>query len=809
MLSSTGQLAAFIVTLGAIALAVAAAAWAFYMSRNARSANAGWRSRAEQLEHAVDRADTLLAAHPGVLFAWEEDTSGGPSGWGSPAMYGAPASIASLLRFAEAHSGDAPLEARVLDGMADYDATDAAGETTTLRKALTRLNADGAPFSLVIHGPGGRTLEVDGRPAGSRIALWVADPNLKVSEYLSTAGRADEAGKRIFDDPAAFQDLLERMPLPAWRYSSGMKLIWANAAFLNVVEASNLRDAQVRDLALDERSKEQARRSIEEGVVGESREITAVGAQRLVDILTFPISGGVAGVAVDMTPLARQRNQARDASDWRGSALNRVADAVAIFSPDRELVFHNAAFARLFDLNQDWLKRAPTHGDLLDRLHEEGKTPMTADYAAWRAGEMAMYARGEEPLPDGVWELGESVRLRVVRVRHPAGGGVVVFRDETELYRLKTDLKTRMSVQLATLDKLGDALAVFGNDGRCQLQNAAFSTLWELPDRLTEDGAAFGDIMESSLPLFADRQSWLRMKARITNISEDVRKEVTEYIERTDGKILRLVSRPLPDGATALSFTDVTADRHLEQALRERNDALQSVEKVQSDFVGHVSYQLRAPLQTIMGYAELLKMTLDPEANPRESDQADIIARASGELNKLVDNILDVAAITSNAVDMEWADVPLADALQDAIQLVQTKAEDTRIKLVVDCPLDIGAIRADARRLKQVVYNLLVNAVRHTPPGGQVIVGARRDRGGVVVWVADDGAGIPADQRAHIFDPFTSGDHGGAGLGLTLVKAFVNLHGGWVDVESEEGEGTRVTCHFPVPDEGEDAIAAE
>ncbi len=803
MVSSQIQWAAFIVTLGAVAFAIAVGVWALSFTRSARTHSSGWRSRAAQLELAVDRADALLAAHPGVLLAWDDEARGGEAGWGAPSLYGAPAAIASLLRFADAQDENAPIEARILDGLADFDAVDAAGDATTLRKALERLGQDGAPFSLVIQGPGGRKIEVDGRAAGLRIALWVADPNLKAAEYLTGAGRDEEAGRRIFDDPAAFEDVLRRLPLPAWRMSSSAKLVWANDAYAHIVEAKSPRDAVERDMPFDESIRDQALQTISDGPLSDQRLITAVGSQRMVEIITFPISGGVAGVAVDITPIAQDRDEARLVADRRSSALNRASDAVAIFSPDRALVFHNTAFAKMFGLDPEWLAANPTHGDVLDKLHEMGKTPRVANYGAWRTAELALHLKHDEPLADTLWELADGVRLRMSRVRHPSGGGAVIVRDETETQRLRTDLNTQISVQSATLDKLSDALAVFGSSGKCELQNAAFGEMWDLPAELRKEGAAFADMIDAGLPLFTDRSAWLRMKARITNLDPDVRREFSEEIERVDGKVLRYTSKPLPNGATAISFSDVTADRNLQKALEDRNAAMQAAERVQQDFVGHVSYQLRAPLQTIVGFAELLKMQLAND-NPDQGNQADAIIQASTELGQIVENILDIAAITSNTMEMDWSEVELRATLEGALSIVQTSAEDSRLRFKFECPADIGRIRADAKRLKQIVYQLLVNAKRHAPAGGQVTLGAARNESGVQVWVEDDGPGIPADQQARMFEPFVSGKKGGAGLGLTLVREFVRLHGGWVDVHSEVGTGTKVTCHFPArpTDEG-------
>ena len=148
-------------------------------------------------------------------------------------------------------------------------------------------------------------------------------------------------------------------------------------------------------------------------------------------------------------------------------------------------------------------------------------------------------------------------------------------------------------------------------------------------------------------------------------------------------------------------------------------------------------------------------------------------------------------------LDLELGDVDIYHVLEHSLDYVATKAEDTRISMVLKCEKDIGIIRADETRLKQVVYNLLSNALRFTKPGGVIELGGKAaDGGGVMIWVKDDGVGIPMERQPQVFASFES-SRGGAGLGLALVQRFVERHGGWVELESEENEGTHVTVYLP------------
>src|SRR5690606_25245131 len=214
------------------------------------------------------------------------------SGWGAPRLYGSPTALASLLRFADASEGPG-VAGRLLDGLADYEARDASGDETTLRQRLRGLRADGEPFSLTILGPAGRFLEADGRAAGDTVALWLTDATTKGLEESAARGRMEEQRRLLGGDPLAFLEAMDRSPLPAWRMSSGGKLVWANRAYLDAVEAQTLEDALREKRFLHDDLPDLAQRALESGApVEESRRAVIGGRRRILGICLYPLSGG-------------------------------------------------------------------------------------------------------------------------------------------------------------------------------------------------------------------------------------------------------------------------------------------------------------------------------------------------------------------------------------------------------------------------------------------------------------------------------------------------------------------------------------
>ena len=290
------------------------------------------------------------------------------------------------------------------------------------------------------------------------------------------------------------------------------------------------------------------------------------------------------------------------------------------------------------------------------------------------------------------------------------------------------------------------------------------------------------------------------VKRRATSLSPEDRTPLEDAIVLTvDGRALAVATDPLPDGATLMRVLNVTDSREREKELKERNAFLEDIDRQKSKFVDHVSYQLRTPLNTILGFAEMLEDPMFGVLNDRQKDYLASILTAANHLKDLINDVIDLAVIDAGKMALETGDVDIRELLENAATYAALKAEDTQVTLSVDCARDIGRVVADEKRLKQVLFNLLSNAFAYTGAGGRVELGADRSPGLLRIWVADTGRGVSPEDQAKAFDPFESrGPSAGAGIGLSLVQRFIGLHGGWVRLQSRPGEGTCVTCYLPI-----------
>ena len=315
---------------------------------------------------------------------------------------------------------------------------------------------------------------VEGRAAGA--LAW-----LRVSAVLG-----EDQGLPTAPRFAAF---LNARACPAWIAAADGSPVWVNAAWLKAVDAASLDEAAQRGVTFDRGADTIASEAANLGQRREAvRWLSLDGRRRAFHITAQPLDGGGVGVWTDdLTDLEEAREDSKRNVEAHDETLNRIDDAVVIFDGAKRLKFHNTAFAELWGLEPAWLAERPTHAEILDRLRQRRRLPETVDYAKWKAAELERYEHSDAA-PDDMWSTPDGRTLRVVRQPHPLGGLLLLFSDITDDLKMKAQFSALVQVQQATLDKLSDAVAVFGSDGRLRLHNESFERFWNITPLQLEAG---------------------------------------------------------------------------------------------------------------------------------------------------------------------------------------------------------------------------------------------------------------------------------------------------------------------------------
>jgi len=237
--------------------------------------------------------------------------------------------------------------------------------------------------------------------------------------------------------------------------------------------------------------------------------------------------------------------------------------------------------------------------------------------------------------------------------------------------------------------------------------------------------------------------------------------------------------------------------------LEEKGREVEAVSRHKSEFLANMSHELRTPLNAIIGFSDVLREQMFGELNEAQMGYVGDVLEAGQHLLSLINDILDLSKIEAGRMELELGDVSVPQALNSGLTMHGERADRYGITLNLTVGPEVGVIRADERKVRQVIFNLLSNAVKFTPPGGRVDVSAFVADGMVEVAVADTGPGVTPEDHERIFEEFqqargsSPGSREGTGLGLTLSRQFIELHGGRLWVESEPGTGS--TFRFTLP----------
>ena len=245
------------------------------------------------------------------------------------------------------------------------------------------------------------------------------------------------------------------------------------------------------------------------------------------------------------------------------------------------------------------------------------------------------------------------------------------------------------------------------------------------------------------------------------------------------------------------------ANAHLFREIEEKSHLLEVANQHKSEFLANMSHELRTPLNAIIGFSEVLLQRMFGELNPKQDEYLQDVLSSGQHLLSLINDILDLSKVEAGRMDLELARFHLPQALQDTLTLVRERAVRHGIDVSLEVDGRLGEFVADERKIKQVMLNLLSNAVKFTPEGGRIEVRAVPTDGAVEISVADTGIGIAPENQELIFEEFrqVGGDYAhkreGTGLGLTLARKLVGLHGGRIWVKSQPGQGSTFTFSIP------------
>jgi signal transduction histidine kinase len=666
----------------------------------------------------------------------------------------------------------------------------------SFESALRRLRTKAEAFDLPLITRSGGVIEAQGRISGGCAFVRFVE----LSGKRSSLSRLEAEYARLNATFDSIQCLFEALPGPVWLRDRTGKLFWVNSAYALAVDCADSDAVVERNVELlDSAQRREIGRTHGDGEDFRGTVPTVIaGDRRLMEICEIICSAGGAGIAIDRHETHVIGERLDQTLATHAQTLDYLATAVAMFDSRQQLQFYNSSFQQLWKLDEAFLAGHPTNAQLLDAMRAENRLPEFPDWRKWRESQLEVYQALEAR--EDWWYLPGGETLRVVVNPHSQGGATWVFENVTEKLELQTNYNSLIRIQGETLENLNEAVAVFGTDGRLRLCNPVFSGIWQLDKAETGTGLHIMSIAERCRDKLADPEQWEKIAEAITGY-DDERDDLDGRLETREGTVLDFSLVRLPEGQTMLALTDVTASVNVERALKERNEALEQSDRLKNRFLQHVSYELRAPLTSISGFAEMMTMPQIGRLNHKQEEYIGHISKSADTLKAIIDDILDLATIDAGAMRLDCENVKLEKAIAECAAILANEMEIHGIRLAVDIEPDANQIEGDRQRIRQIVSNLMSNAIRFSPDGGTVSITTAMADGAVELYVCDEGPGIAEGDREIIFRRFEGRSDArgrrGAGLGLSVAKSLVELHGGDIRIETNETAGARFVCRFP------------
>jgi signal transduction histidine kinase len=699
---------------------------------------------------------------------------------------------------------------KTLDGLHGKNGGLVADDLVELSRGIEAAAASASRVAAKVRLEGSsRVFEVRGGPAPApeppgTLLLWFFDTSAGEEERAKIALRLRQTEAAL----NSLTHLIEAAPFPMWYRGPDLKLGLVNSAFVHAVEGTDAQDVIERSAELVDAQGENsgiatAREAQESGrIVSRMQPAIIHGERRMLRIVNVPLSSGaVAGFAVDVQDLEDARTELARHIESQRELADRMTAGTAQFDSDRMLSFFNRPFAVMTRLDPDWLAERPEFDRVIDRMRDNQRLPEVRDFPAWKDERRAWFTSADEVVEEE-WMLAGGDHLRVVAQPLPDGGLRLFLEDRTEQLRLASARDTLLRVRAATFDNLFEAISVFASDGRLYLWNRQFLEDWELDEEWLSTHPRVDELVPAMARKLVNPTAAAQIREMVRQTTNE-RESSNGRISMTDGRHFQFAAVPLPDGNALFTMVDVTDSSRIEAALRERAAALEEADRVKTDFVANMSYELRTPLTSIGGFAELLGGGYAGELSHKAKDYVEAIVESVERLSKLINDVLDLTTGDARGVALEKERVDIAGLCRAAVDKAKRRAAEKAQKLEVEISPSAGHVFGDARRLREAVEHVLQNAMAYSDRKGRITLTAEGDKKEAVIRISDNGPGIPAEDLPKVFNRFhrvaDSGFRGEAalGLGLPLTRQFIEAHGGTVELESKKGKGTTVTLTIP------------
>lgn len=620
--------------------------------------------------------------------------------------------------------------------------------------------------------------------------------------WAKTAFNSMKVLEKTKDLEEKFKSILDHVPFPLWSRDREGKLSYCNKAYGDLLQLPT-REVLKQSLSIgqdDDWIQIASPAGTPDRVTTLKKSFPIEDQKKMMRLVetTFKSSGQTIGYGVDLSAVEKLEFNLKACVDGFYRAMDQLDVGVISYGGDKRVNYCNKTYAEWFKIDSDWIASRPSMIEVLNHLRDHRMLVETGNLQSYMHEWLKSFSTVKEPV-QRMLHLPDERAIRLTTMPSPLGEGLLLFfEDMTDALSLERQTNTQAAVQKATLNALTEGIAVFSGNNRLKAANRAFKDIWQLTDEDLSTTPHISEIIEKIKEFFDYGTNWTSYKQDLTD-TLTARIEQSGKLHRTDGSTLSYCYVPLPDGAHLLSYTDITDRQKVENALQEKKNILETTELLKRDFLSTISLELKTPLNTILGFAEILSQRYLGDLTPAQLAHTKGIVASSKRLISYLSNMIDLAAIEAGQMKLSFQPINLERLLSGLKKWADTHEKQRPLKIVTHGTTN--EFVGDERRLRQLLLQLVDNALKFTAPDEQVLVGYQTCESHIRIFVTDSGEGILTHDRDRIFKKFErteSHPQKGVGLGLALVKGLAELHKGTVYIKQNPTRGTTVVCELPL-----------
>ena len=583
-----------------------------------------------------------------------------------------------------------------------------------------------------------------------------------------------------------YKDILDNIPYPVWQRDQNLQIEYCNSPYLEYLKNNSFDSS----MEISRYSQDLAQNAFEtEKPVSSNFYLTSANEQneqRLFKFMETPLRNITIGVANDITQSEQNKKELAKYIIAHHNLLENSSSAMALYRSDRKLLFYNNAFAKLWDLDRKWLDSQPCYEEILENLRDKQKLPEQANFKKFKDDQINLFSNLLQThheflhLPDGR-------TLRSFIIPHPLGGLLFSYEDMSDRLNMLRSYNALVAVKKATLNNLSEAISVFGEDGKLKLHNHVYADIWNLGNEFLESNPHISTVLDHTKHLYKDKDSWVKFRDYFM-LQFTSRNKACIRLQLKNSLILDISIIPLPDGATLFTYLDVTDSFLVERSLRERNEILEKTEKLKSEFLTSISYELRSPLTSIMGFAEMLANGYAGKLSEKQAEYVNDLSLSSNQLKRLIDDVLDLVSIETGHTTLKKEKFDIYQLIDSVAASAKGLADKLGSQINLECSSKIGKMTGDKIRVRYIVHKLLLKAINSSNKLNKISLSARKKNDNLEIDIEyRDGA-----------SSIDTNDLSGFDLNLLVADRLAKLHGGSVAFSITPEGLSQIICKLPI-----------